>query len=207
MLKATAITHRFGAVKVLDHADLFLAPGQIAGLVGPSGTGKSTLGRILAGHLAPLSGHIEADGAPVGFGPGRPCPVQYAPQASELSIDPRWRVGRILENGGAPDQGMLEALGIRPEWRDRFPRELSGGELARVSLARLVLPTTRYLICDEITAPLDALSAEDMMTALRALARRGMGILVISHNYGFLRRHADLVMQLQHGKFAPAGIA
>jgi ABC-type dipeptide/oligopeptide/nickel transport system ATPase subunit len=202
MLSATAVTHGFGSVRVLEDIDFALAPGDLLGLAGPSGAGKSTLGRILAGHLSPLSGQVSIDDLPLTLRAGRPCPVQYAPQVSELSLDPRWTVDRILRNGGAPDPEALRILGIRPEWSDRFPAELSGGELARVSLARLVLPSTRYLICDEIIAPLDAISAMDMMTALRRLAERGVGILVIGHNFGLLKRSVDRVLLLQSRKLA-----
>lgn len=197
MLSATAITHRFGSLPVLEGVDLALSPGDLVGLAGPSGAGKSTLGRILAGHLSPLAGHVSIDGAPLSLRKGRPCAVQYAPQVSELSIDPRWRVGRILRNGGTPEAEVLQILGIRADWQDRYPSELSGGELTRVSLARVVLPSTRYLICDEITAQLDAISATDVMSALRSLARRGVGILVIGHNSGLLKRSADRLLLLR----------
>ena len=196
MLSATSITHAFGAVPVLERVDFALSPGEIVGLAGPSGAGKSTLGRILAGHLRPTAGRVDIDGVPLALRAGQPCPVQYAPQLSELSLDPRWRVDQILRNGGTPDPEALRILGIRPEWADRFPAELSGGELTRVSLARLVLPSTRYLICDEIAAPLDALSAEDMMSALRTFAGLGFGILLISHNQNLLKRHVDQSFQL-----------
>ncbi|ETA53245.1 ATP-binding cassette domain-containing protein [Ponticoccus alexandrii] len=196
MLSATSVTHAFGAVPALERVDLRLSPGEIVGLSGVSGAGKSKLGRILAGQLQPTSGRVEIDGAPLTPRVGQACPVQYAPQLSEMSVDPRWRVGRILQNWGSPDPEALHILGIRPEWLDRFPAELSGGELARVSLARLVLPSTRYLICDEITAPLDAPSAEDMMSALGRLVERGLGILLISHNSTRLERHEARRYQL-----------
>ncbi|APX91216.1 hypothetical protein BV394_15040 (plasmid) [Brevirhabdus pacifica] len=199
MLKARAITHAFGAVSVLDEVDFDLSPGEIIGLAGPSGAGKSTLGRILAGHLLPNAGRVEIDGAPLMLRAGLPCPVQYAPQTSEMSVDPRWRVNRILRNGATPDPESLRILGIQPEWASRFPAELSGGELTRVSLARMVLPSTRYLVCDEITAPLDALSAEDTLWALRRLAGRGVGILLISHNQNLLKRHVKRRYQLCFG--------
>ncbi len=127
MLKARAITHAFGAVSVLDEVDFDLSPGEIIGLAGPSGAGKSTLGRILAGHLLPNAGRVEIDGAPLMLRAGLPCPVQYAPQTSEMSVDPRWRVNRILRNGATPDPESLRILGIQPEWASRFPAELSGG--------------------------------------------------------------------------------
>lgn len=203
MLSATAITHRFGAAQVLDRVDIALSPGEIVGLSGPSGAGKSTLGRILAGHLRPNAGCVTIDGAPLAQLAGEAIPVQYAPQLSEMAVDPRWRVGRILNNGGSPDPEALNILGIRSDWTDRFPAELSGGELARISLARLVLPSTRYLICDEITAPLDALSAEGMLDALRRFAGLGLGILLISHNETLLKRSADIFFRLSQGALRP----
>jgi peptide/nickel transport system ATP-binding protein len=203
MLNATGITHRFGEAAVLDGIALTLAPGEIVGLAGPSGAGKSTLGRILAGHLVPTAGRVEADGEPVMHRSGRPCPVQYAPQLPELSVDPRWRVDRILRNGGPPDPEALRVLGVRPEWDGRFPAELSGGELARVSLARLLLPSTRFLVCDEITAPLDALAADAVMTSLARLAERGPGIVLIGHDTGLMRRYAHRLFVLSGGSLTP----
>jgi peptide/nickel transport system ATP-binding protein len=205
MLSATSVTHAFGAVPVLDGVDLCLAPGEIVGLSGASGAGKSTLGRILAGQLQPTAGRVEIDGSPLAPRPGRASPVQYAPQLSELSVDPRWRIAQVLRNGGCPDPEALRILGVRPEWGARFPAELSGGELTRVSLARLILPSTRYLICDEITAPLDALSAQDMVSALQRLAGRGLGILLISHDQTLLARLVERHYQLRSGIVARAG--
>ncbi len=203
MLRATAITHRFGAATVLDSVDFDLDSGELIGICGASGTGKSTLGRILAGHLRPNAGRVTLDGVPVAPLPGAACPVQYAPQMSELSLDPRWRVERILRNGGDPDPMALRLLGVDPAWAGRFPAELSGGELARVSLARLVLPSTRCLICDEITAPLDALAAEVIMTALVSLARQGLGIVLIGHDTRLLDRYTQRLLLLSGGRLAP----
>jgi ABC-type dipeptide/oligopeptide/nickel transport system ATPase subunit len=129
MLSATSVTHAFGAVPVLDGVDLCLAPGEIVGPSGASGAGKSTLGRILAGQLQPTAGRVEIDGAPLAPRPGRASPVQYAPQLSELSVDPRRRIAQVLRNGGCPDPEALRILGVRPEWGARFPAELSGGRV------------------------------------------------------------------------------
>jgi ABC-type dipeptide/oligopeptide/nickel transport system ATPase subunit len=166
---------------VLSNVSLTLAPGAVLGLGGASGAGKSTLGRILAGHVLPDNGQVTADGAALDR-QGRPRIVQYAPQSPELATDPRWTVGRILANGIPPTDEVLRTLGIQPEWCDRFPAELSGGELQRVSLARFLGPSTRYLICDEITAQLDALSQAQLWAGLMAMCNmRGIGLLVISH--------------------------
>jgi ABC-type dipeptide/oligopeptide/nickel transport system ATPase subunit len=170
-----------GHAVVLSDVSLTLAPGAVLGLGGGSGAGKSTLGRILAGHVMPDRGSVTADGAALDR-IGQPRIVQYAPQSPELATDPRWTVGRILANGIPPTDEVLATLGIQPGWHDRFPAELSGGELQRVSLARLLGPATRYLICDEITAQLDALSQAQLWAGLVSMCTmRGIGLLVISH--------------------------
>lgn len=186
MLSAEAISLAFGGRPVLQDLSLTLAPGEVLGLCGPSGAGKSTLARVLSGALTPDAGRVLWQGAALPRRP--PGPVQHVPQAPELAVDPRWNVGRILANAAPPDPEVLAALAIRPGWADRHPAELSGGELARVSLARFFLPQTRVLICDEITAQLDALSAQALWRGLVPLARsRGMALLVISHDAALRR--------------------
>lgn len=176
--------------RCIDAVDLKLAPGDVVGLGGLSGVGKSTLGKLLAGHLKPHAGEVMIGQHPLhGWPKGQPSPVQYVPQHAELAIDPRWRVERVLQNGGPPEAELLSVLGIQNDWLSRYPHELSGGELARVSLARLLLPTTRFLICDEITEQLDALSEQSLWQGLMAwIKARDIGLLLISHQVE-LRHH------------------
>ncbi|RVV97204.1 ATP-binding cassette domain-containing protein [Mesobaculum littorinae] len=198
MLTARGLRHAYDTRTVLDGIDLALAPGEVLGLGGPSGSGKSTLGQLLAGRMTPQAGRVRLDGAALPApAPGRPAPVQYAPQTAELAVDPRWSVARILSNGGPPDGAALSALGIQPGWHDRRPSELSGGELARVSLARLIHPGLRALICDEITAQLDALEQAALLDRLTGLARRrGIGLLLISHSAGLRARYCTRSLTL-----------
>jgi len=180
VLIAVGIGHAFAGRLVLRDTGLVVQGAEVVGLWGPSGAGKSTLARILAGTLRPDAGTVTWNGNPL---PPVPGPVQHVPQSAELAVDSRWTVGRVLENGAPPDAQVLDALGIRPAWATRRPAELSGGELARVSLARFLLPTTRLLICDEITAQLDALAAQTLWQSLLPLARsRGIALVVISHD-------------------------
>ncbi|PZX13738.1 peptide/nickel transport system ATP-binding protein [Palleronia aestuarii] len=205
MLSAERIGHAFGGSPVLSEASLALGAGEIVGLGGMSGSGKSTLGRILGGHLVPQSGRVRLDGAPLPPpGVGRPAPVQYAPQAAELAVDPRWRIGRILANGGTPDPEAIAALGVAPAWTDRHPSELSGGELARVSLARFFHPGLRALVCDEITAQLDALEQAALLERLTGVARRrGLALLLVSHSAGLRARYCDRSLILTEGRLVP----
>lgn len=188
-----------GGPCVLRDVSVEVPPGQTVALGGASGAGKTTLARLLAGHLLPDAGRIEADGAGLSRR-GRPRAVQYAPQSAEMATDPRWTIRQILANGPPPAEGVPEALGICPSWAGRYPAELSGGELQRVSLARLLGPQTRYLICDEISAQLDALSQAELWDRLGTLCRaRGIGLLVISHDPALRRRLTPHSLVLSQG--------
>ena len=135
MLEARDLTFAYpGAAPVLQGVSLCVAPGERVALTAPSGRGKTTLCQLLAGYLQPARGQVLADGAPL---PTRgACPVQMIWQHPERVLDPRLTLGRSLEQAGAPQQRVVEALGIRPQWMSRYPHELSGGELQRFCIAR-----------------------------------------------------------------------
>lgn len=186
MLEGVDLAGGYDGRAVFRGVSLRLAPGQILGLEGPSGQGKTTLGRLLAGLQPPLQGAVLLDAAPL---PRRgACPVQYLPQHPLGSMNPRWRIRRILAEAAPPGPQDLAAVGVDPAWLERFPHELSGGQLHRVSLLRALLVRPRYLIADEITASLDQLSQAEIWRVLQDLARdRGIGILAISHDTALLR--------------------
>lgn len=173
---------------VLSGVSLTLAPGEIVGLGGPSGCGKSTLGRVVAGWLRPARGIITIDGAAPSGGWS---PVQYVHQSSIFSVDPRWRIGRIVEEGWEPDEVTREALGVSRTWYDRYPHEVSGGELQRVTLLRVLSPQTRYLIADEVTAMLDPITQADIWRLMVRRCHTGLGILAISHDAALLSQVAE----------------
>lgn len=173
---------------------LSIEPGERVALAAPSGHGKTTLCRILAGYLAPQSGHVLVDGAP--FEPqGRPRSVQLLLQHPEQAFDPRMRMAVSLAEVGditGERAAMLgERFGLRDSWMSRLPHELSGGELMRFSLARACLVRPRYLIADEATAMLDAVTQAELWHALIELSQdERMGMVVVSHSPVLLARVA-----------------
>ncbi|MQW77695.1 ATP-binding cassette domain-containing protein [Nocardioides sp. dk4132] len=199
---------------VLRAASLQVRAGEVVGLRGPSGIGKSTLGRVLAGLLRPARGEVRTPRGRI----VRPCrEVQYLAQDAQAAMNPRWRVRDVLAEAGPHEAGPHEAgpheagpdeAGggtdgglVDPGWHDRFPHELSGGQLQRVNLARALRAGPTYLVADEISASLDAVNQavvwHDLMAAARAA---GLGVVAISHDASLLERVADRVVE-----FVPGG--
>ncbi|QGY41859.1 ATP-binding cassette domain-containing protein [Pseudodesulfovibrio cashew] len=188
MLKGDRLFFRYESTPwIIESLDFAIRPGEIVGLPGPSGRGKSTLAKLLAGHLAPQQGAVTCDGQTLPT--RRFCPVQLIFQHPELTMNPRWKLGDSLNEGWRPDGRTLEALNIEPAWLSRYPHELSGGELQRLALARIMSPETHYLLADEMTAMLDPNTQALVWDAvLDWAARYGVGVLAISHDRHLLNR-------------------
>jgi peptide/nickel transport system ATP-binding protein len=181
---------------VLRRASLIVNPGEIVGLRGESGSGKTTFARIMAGYLKPKGGVVLLDGTPLPRG----CynPVQLVHQHPEKAVNPRWRILDILEEARGVDSETMELLGIDPSWLNRWPNELSGGELQRICLARALRPETRYLIADEITTMLDAVTQAQIWKAILEMVwEMGLGVLAISHDVSLLGVVADRVVEME----------
>ncbi len=187
MLKAHKIAFRYQkkAPWLLFESDLTIRAGEIVGIYGPSGHGKSTLAKLLAGYLLPSKGRIHIDGHDLPR--NKACPVQLLFQHPELAVNPRWTIHAILNEAGTPQSSLLEELAITTHWFDRYPHELSGGELQRVCLARALTVQTRFLLCDEMTSMLDALTqASIWKRVLNIATRQNLGLLVVSHDRALL---------------------
>jgi peptide/nickel transport system ATP-binding protein len=201
MLKGEHLSFRYGTNKpwILQDFNIEIAKGEIVGLSGASGLGKTTLGKLLAGYVRPTEGRITIEGQPL---PTRGyCPVQLIFQNPELAMNPRWRIEKILFEGQTPSLELLQTLSIHQSWLRRFPHELSGGELQRVAVARSLVPRTRYIIADEMTAMLDAnTQALIWRAAIDYACQAGIGILVISHDFELLKRLCDRRIDLTVNK-------
>lgn len=181
--------HRSGPWILHGHS-ICVAPGRVVGLRGPSGSGKSTLAAVLGGLRRADRGQVTVSPDAPGTGPN---PVQVVLQRPETAMDPRWRIGRILEEAGEGDDGDL----VEARWLDRFPHEISGGELQRVNLARALRARPAYVVADEISSSLDAITQAMLWDRLlQQVDADGLGVLAISHDQALLDAVADEVVDL-----------
>ena len=186
-LSAENLGFRYGdGSPILSGFNFTLISQERVGLMAPSGFGKTTLCKLLAGYLVPQEGRILLDGVPLSQYKG-PGPVQMIWQHPELVVNPRMPLGRTLAEGGKLDARILTGLGIQPSWLSRYPRELSGGELQRFCIARALGSQTRFLLADEISTMLDLITQAQIWNFLLAeTAARNIGLLVVSHSPSLL---------------------
>ena len=182
-LEAKSVSFRYGKRQawVLQNLNFCVEQGTCIGLSAPSGAGKSTLAMLLAGYLMPVEGAVLLNGKPLL--PQGVCPVQLIYQHPEQAVNPRWRLRRVLEESGQVQEELLHALGIEQEWLERFPIELSGGELQRFCVARALMSNASFLICDEMSTMLDVITQAQIWQVVNGEAKkRNIGIVVITHN-------------------------
>lgn len=235
LLRAAGLSFAYGSQSPLFAGlDLEVRAGERVALLGPSGVGKTTLCRLLAGILEPSEGSVrvgacepcrgcgpavvsrgsrkhrdsveslgsrkphgsvECSGSRKPRGPRGPRPVQLISQHPERAFDPRMRMRDSLGEAGDVDGGLARELrnrfGVRNEWLDRLPHELSGGELMRCCLVRALMAHPDVLICDESTAMLDLVTQAELWRVIIELqAHTGFGLVFVSHSGALVRRIA-----------------
>lgn len=180
---------------VLKGVSLNVNAGERIALTGPSGYGKSTLAKLMAGYAQPDSGRVLLDGRELPQ--NTYCPVQMVFQHPEQALNPRWKLEKSLNECWNPDDEFLKSMGIEKEWLTRWPAELSGGELQRFCIARVLGPETKFLICDEISTMLDAITQAQIWHFILETARkRNMGLVVVTHNMALANRVCDKIVYL-----------
>ena len=181
---------------ILKDVSLTIEAGERVGIVGPSGYGKSTLSKIIAGYMNPTSGSVMIDEKPL---PKKGmCPVQMIYQHPEYSVNPRWKMKKILNECWIPGEEVLARMGIEKDWLNRWPSELSGGELQRFCIARILSPDVKFLLCDEITTMLDVITQAQIWQVLLDTAKKnGYGMLIITHNMALAEKVCTRIVDLR----------
>ena len=198
-LKATDISFKYPSAKkyLLKDINLELDNNKITGLVGDSGSGKSTLCKILSGYVTKFEGSVTFDGQPLpkkGFKP-----VQLIYQHPEKVMNPKWKMKQVLEESWDVTDEALSEFGIQKSWLTRFPQELSGGELQRFSVLRSLNPNTKFLIADEMTTMLDAITQVQILdSVLKIVRKRKMGFMLVSHDMDLVNTICDDIVYLKN---------
>ena len=189
MLEVKNLNFSYDSKKeILKDISLRLKPGEVLGLMAPSGFGKSTLGKVMAGYLKTKRGTVSVDGRDINDLKGF-LPVQMVHQAPEKNVNIRRKVEKILNEGWQVSSDVREKFGIEDNFLKKFPTELSGGELQRICLARVLSPKTKYLIADEVTTMLDSITQAQISHLLSHFAKEhGLGILFIPHHEASFRK-------------------
>jgi peptide/nickel transport system ATP-binding protein len=211
---AARLARRLGAdvaeevVHAVDEVSLAVREGEVVGVVGESGCGKSTLGRMVAGILPPTSGAVRYRGRE-----SAGLKVQMIFQDPFASLNPRMRVADIvgeapLVHGIVPKAQLdgyvgelLVRCGLDPSYRRRFPHQFSGGQRARIGIARALAVKPEFLVCDEAVAALDVSIQAQILNLFMELRRAlGLTYLFISHDLGVVEHLSDRVVIMYLGR-------
>ncbi|WP_218019852.1 ABC transporter ATP-binding protein [Rhodococcoides yunnanense] len=207
-------------VRAVDGVSLTVEPGQIVGLVGESGCGKSSLARVASGLIEPAAGTVTLSGdrvRPLGWRrrSAAQLGLQMVFQNPYSSLNPRRRVGEQLMDGVPADVrgsarrdravAQLNRVGMPSSAVSRYPHQFSGGQLQRIAIARALVAEPSVLIADEPVTALDASSQVQVVNTLTELVKElGVGMLFISHDLSLVRHIADVTAVMYLGKVVEA---
>ncbi len=210
---------QIGTVKAVDGVSFSILRGQTLGIVGESGSGKSTIGNCILGSNKITSGQIFYEGqnmANISKAAMRHLrnKLQVISQDPFSSMDPRMSIGDIVTEGlrihqmtkskkeeREIAQRMLEMVGIRPDFIDRYPHEFSGGQRQRICIARALAMQPNFIVCDEIVSALDvSIQAQIVQLMMKLQKELGLTYVFIGHDLSVVRHISDSVMVMYLGK-------
>ena len=208
----------------VDHISFALLPGECLGIIGESGSGKSTTVNLITRLLDATAGTILLDGEDITHKKGRALrkvyqKMQMVFQTPADSFDPRRTlgdgIGESLRNSGMSRKEtaleaarLLERCGLSASFSGRYPHEVSGGQCQRAAIARALAIRPKLLICDEATSALDVTVQKEILELLNALRReqgRALSILFICHDISLVQQFCDRVLVMYQGKIVEQG--
>lgn len=209
-------------IKAVDHVDFILPKGQTIGIVGESGSGKSTFARVLSGLQTPTSGVVTFQGLPIQKGKitydgALRKEVQMVFQDPYASLNPRMRIVNAVAEAVRQHQGfdkntskkvaldLLESMGISNLDAQKFPSKLSGGQRQRASVARALSAQPSVLIADEPTSAIDQSAQAQLLGLFNELIKKGLSVVLVSHDLGVIRYLSDYVYVMKDGVFVESG--
>ena len=210
-------------VKAVDGIDFAVLPGETFGIIGESGSGKTTIGRVLAGLLDPTEGTILYEGATLGGLSRRAYRerrrrYQIIFQDPNASLNPRMTIldsllePMIIEGGRSREEmrrkalEALEHVGLRPDLAGRYPHQLSGGQKQRANIARILPLEPKFVVCDEVVAALDVSIRGEILNLFNRLQQElGIAFAFIAHDISVVAHVSDRVAVTYLGRFMELG--
>ena len=218
-VRVAGVIKNFGQLRVLDGVNIDVARGQTIAVLGRSGSGKSTLLRCIAGLETIQDGTIEVCGNTV----GRPGRVAWAQLRRDVGIVfqsynlfPHWTVERNItlaltlvkklsrELARLKASEVLKLVGLSDKI-NAYPEQLSGGQQQRVAIARSLALSPQVMLFDEVTSALDPELTMEVLAVIEDLAHRGMTMITVTHEMGFARKVANMIVFMHKGKIWESG--